>query len=376
MTDDLTTFAASANGFGFRLLAELAAAQPGATVLISPFSIATALAMTFNGAAGATAAEMAATLGWAGQDLAALNAGAQALLAELLAADPAVTLKIANSLWPDRAFALAPAFAARTAAAYAAAVEVIDYRDPVAAAGRINDWVAAQTAQMIRQVLAPADVANAVMALVNALYFKGAWRHPFDPHFTQEQPFHSADGSTVAAPFMRQQRAWRYAEVDAAQVLWLPFGGGRMGMVLALPPAQQSLADFQRQVDAALWARWLAAGQEMPGVVTLPRLSLRARAGLESVLPKMGMAIAFTGAADFHLMGDGPLMISQVVHEVRFEVNEEGAEAAAATAVVMGRSAPLHRFTALFDRPFFAAIYDPVTAAVLFAGYVATPAGG
>ena len=207
MPDDHNTFAASANDFGFRLLAELAAAQPGATVLISPFSIAAALAMTYNGAAGATATEMAAVLGWPDRDLAALNAGAQALIAELLAADPAVALHVANSLWPDAAFALNPAFAARVGAAYHAAVQTIDYADPAAAADAINAWVAAHTAHKITNLLAAADLANAVMALVNAIYFKGAWSHPFDPRVSRGADRHRRQGPDRRDPPSLPRRA-------------------------------------------------------------------------------------------------------------------------------------------------------------------------
>lgn len=373
MPDDRNTFAASANDFGFRLLAELAAAQPGATVLISPFSIAAALAMTYNGAAGATATEMAAVLGWPDRDLAALNAGAQALIAELLAADPAVALHVANSLWPDAAFALNPAFAARVGAAYHAAVQTIDYADPAAAADAINAWVAAQTAHKITNLLAAADLANAVMALVNAIYFKGAWSHPFDPRLTTPRPFHQPDGGTITAPFMQQMRRWQYAAVDEVSLVWLPFGAGRLGMVLALPPGALPLADFQARVDADAWAHWLDAFAEELGTVTLPRLAVRAHVDLAATLEQMGMALAFTGAADFHPMGDGPLLISKVVHEATLEVNEVGAEAAAATAVVMGRSIPHPRFNLVFDRPFFCAIYDLSTTAILFAGYICAP---
>ena len=373
MQESHHAFAASANDFGFRLLADLASVQPDKTVLVSPFSIAAALAMTYNGAAGVTAAEMAATLGWQTLDLAAINAGAQALIAELLAADPAVTLHIANSLWPDNTFALNADFAARVGAAYAAGVASIDYRDPAAAADIINAWVAAQTAHMITDLLTPGDLANAVMALVNAIYFKGAWSHPFDPRLTAPRPFHKPDGSAVTAQFMQQMRSWQYAQVDGVDLVWLPFGAGRLGMLLALPPVTVALAAFHANMTAATWARWMEAVDEVLGTVTLPRLSLRVHTDLVAPLERMGMVLPFTPAADFRNMGDGPLLISKVVHEVKFEVNELGAEAAAATAVVMGRSIAMPRFNLLFDRPFFSAIYDIASDAILFAGYICAP---
>ena len=367
-------FAASTNDFGFRLLADLVSVQQGKTVLVSPFSIAAALAMTYNGAAGATAAEMAATLGWQALDLAAINAGAQALTAELLAADPAVTLHIANSLWPDNTFALNADFAARVGVAYAAGVAPIDYRDAAAAADIINAWVAAQTAHMITNLLTPGDLANAVMALVNAIYFKGAWSHPFDLRHTAPRSFHKPDGSAVTAQFMQQMRSWQYGQVDGVDLVWLPFGAGRLGMLLALPPVDMALAAFHANMYAATWARWMEAVDEVLGTVTLPRLSLRVHADLVAPLKRMGMGLPFTAAADFRNMGDGPLLISKVVHEVKLEVNEIGAEAAAATAVVMGRSIAMPRFNLLFDRPFFSAIYDIASDAILFAGYICAPA--
>ncbi len=369
----MTNFAASANDFGFRLLQQLSSAQPGATALISPFSIAAALAMTYNGAAGATATEMAAVLGWHDRDLATLNAGAQALIADLLAADPTVALHVANSLWPDAAFALNPEFAAQVSAAYHAAMQTLDYADPAAAADAINAWVATQTAHKITNLLAPADLANAVMALVNAIYFKGAWSQPFDPRLTAPRTFHKPDGTTVVAPFMRQMRRWQYAVVDEVSLVWLPFGAGRLGMMLALPPAGLPLAEFQAALGVDTWAHWLDAFAEELGTVTLPRLTVRAHFDLAAPLQQMGMGLAFTGAADFRHMGDGPLLISKVVHEATLEVNEVGAEATAATAVVMGRSIPHPRFDLVFDRPFFCAIYDLSTTAIVFAGYICAP---
>lgn len=368
-----SAIAAAINDFGFRLLDRLAADQPDATVLVSPFSVAAALAMTYNGAAGATAAAMATALGWLALDLDAINAGAEALIATLLAADPAVTLNVANSLWPDSGFSLKPDFVQRVSAAYAATVQPLDYGDSRAAAATINAWVAEQTADKITALVAPGDLAGAVMALVSAIYFKGAWSHPFEARLTAQRPFHKPDGSTVDAHFMQQMRRWQYAAVDGVDVVWLPFGAGRLGMLLALPPAAESLAGFQRAMTAARWWHWLEAVNEVLGTVTLPRLALSVHADIGAQLVELGMAPAFMGSADFSRMSDDRLMISKVVHEVKLEVNEAGAEAAAATAVIMTRSLPVPRFDVVFDRPFFCAIYDIASAAVLFCGYICAP---
>lgn len=364
---------AATNDFGFRLLAELRQAAPAGNVFISPTSIAIALTMTWNGARGETQRAMAKTLGLAGLTPKEVNAAYAVFTADLAAPDPKVRLALANSLWANIRETLNPDFVAQNRATFLAELANLDFNNPDEAARTINAWVESKTEDKIKDLLTPDDVVGAVLVLVNAIYFKGAWAEEFDKAETREGEFTLPDGTRKPLALMQQGGDYRYHEDEAIQVVELPYGEGRVGMLIALPKQNDEFSPFGATVDAARLDAWVARLHSQPGDIVLPRFKVHYRAELSKPLIELGMGIALKPLADFSGIMPGPLFISLVIHQAFMEVNEEGTEAAAATAVVMVRGLPMDRFRMVVDRPFFCAIRDNATGAILFMGWVTDP---
>lgn len=363
------------NDFGFRLFTHLTRQDVNQNIFISPFSIAVALTMTLNGAAHETQPAMAGTLGLGQRRLAEVNGEAAALLTALTNLEPEVQLLIANSLWVELGLSLKPQFIECNQNFYRAEVRSIDFAAPETAA-TINGWVAAQTCNKIPQLIQPEDFpALTALILINALYFKGSWTQPFDAKRTQARAFTLLDGSIKQHPLMSQTGEYRYYEDEAIQAVSLPYGAGRVSLYVILPKPESVSTDLHVKLTAQNWRHWLAEFHPQPGSILLPRFKLEYGQKLNAVLMAMGMESAFSpGLADFSQLCDVSLWIDKVIHKTFVEVNEEGTEAAAATAVMMARGSPPHeRFQLRVDRPFFCAIVDDQTGAILFMGSIVDP---
>lgn len=372
--------AAAGNAFGLDLYTSLRA--DGENLFFSPASIAYALAMTGLGARGATAAEMDEVLHLPADD-AVVAAGFGGLMGEVAKEGGPVTINLANRLYGERTTPFAPAYLALLERHFGAALEQVDYRhDPDAARRLINTWVEEQTARKIRDLLAPGSVnTDTRLTLVNAVYFLGEWARPFPKEATADAPFHRERGGDVTVPFMHLTGRVGYLEQGGVQIVSLPYRGNTTEMVVILPVAGTPLSTIEAQLDADRLATWLAAPTPAQVVVTLPRLHLETSFDLATALAALGMPTAFTRSADFSGMTtDGtPLLISRVVHKAYLDVDEEGTEAAAATAIMAEvtsamRPEPPKEFRA--DRPFILAIRHKASGAILFLGRVADPARG
>ena len=366
--------AAAAHDFGFRLLAELRKGETG-NVFISPTSLSMALSMTYNGAAGTTQAGMAKALGVEKMSLQALNDGQSALLAMLPGADPKVQLTIANALWAQKDFRFREDFLARNKEYYRAPVTVTDITGD-AGVQEINAWVKDATQGKISDLLKPGDLdALTRMVLTNAVYFKGAWTTEFDKAQTQDAPFKTAGGTAKQVPMMNIKGTFKYLENDKVQGVRLPYGNGRMAMYLLLPKFQKSVTDQIALFSTENWRQWLPAFRETEVRVFLPRFKASFDSELNLSLSALGMADAFDQVkADFSGMtGTDNLYIKLVRHKAVLEVNEEGAEAAAATGVVMSLKSMPRETIFRADRPFLCAIRDDETGALLFLGMINNP---
>ncbi len=370
--------AASSNAFGLGLYAELRS-EPG-NVFLSPASIELALGMTAAGARGKTRAQMIDVL-----ELERLGRRHQAALGALnrtLGEGRAgVELSLANALWGQRDEPFKKPFLAALRKRYGAGLRLLDFRTAAEAARKtINTWVADKTAQKIQDLLQPGDVDDATrLVLTNAIYFKGEWKVQFDPKRTMNQRFRLGEGEKVHVPMMRVTERFAYAERGGLQLLELPYRGGGLGMVIALPAEVDGLAAIEAELDTETLADWFSALDSRPRKVRvmLPRFEIQARYQLCDKLTALGMRLAFSSAADFRGMSKlAGLYISKVIHKTFVKVDEKGSEAAAATAVVMTRGigakpqAPLFRA----DRPFLFLIRDRASGAVLFLGRLANPA--
>ncbi|MFH1465392.1 MAG: serpin family protein [Pseudomonadota bacterium] len=357
--------------FALDLYRNLAARGPG-NVFISPVSISLALAMTRAGARGETAAEMDRALHL---DLPQerLNPAFGALQASLAAEGP-WTLAIANRLWGQQGFGFEAPFLELTRVFYGAGIEGLDFGAPEAARQTINAWVSEHTAGHIPELIPEGLLdSSTTLVLTNAVWFKGTWKEPFDPAKTAPGPFTTAGGAQVEVPFMRQEAHARWGQTDDATLLVMPYTGDRLELLLALPHADDGLPALEAGLSPAALAAWEDALHPAKVAILLPRFTLSTDYELSEPLAALGMPLAFGGGADFSgITKATSLFISAVVHKAWIGVDEQGTEAAAATAVAMTRSAgPRPSFRA--DHPFMFLIRDTETGAILFMGRYCEP---
>jgi serpin B len=289
-----------------------------------------------------------------------------------------VSLEAANALWPQAGYPLLPAFLALAQEYYGVTITPVDYRRPEAARRLINTWAEEKTRGKIRELVSPGILNDLVrLVLTNAIYFKGDWASPFPKDQTSEAPFQVSGTVRVDAPMMAQARPYRYAEHDCLQVLELPYSGGDLAMVILLPRSTDGLETLEASLTAENLERWTRPLQEMEVRVVLPRFTVSRAFRLDETLKTLGMVEAFDmNHANFAGM-DGKenwLFIAAVLHQAFVEVNEEGTEAAAATAVIMqarGMPAPVPTFRA--DHPFIFLIRETRTGSLLFLGRLVDP---
>lgn len=362
--------------FALSLYAQLRV-NPG-NLFFSPYSISTALAMTYAGAREETKAQMSQVLHFTEQ------AGIHRAFAQLQARmeeidqSSAVTLRIANRLWPHQSYPFLQPFLDICRTQYGAAFVPVDYNEPETARQTINNWVAQETNDKIRELLPPGLLDELTrLVLTNAVYFKGNWASQFDKGQTVAAPFWIGPEESVDVPLMQQQTTVPYSETAALQIVELPFAGDDLALILLLPKARDGLRRIEESLSAADLDRWL--GQLRPREVDLclPRFRVNSSFRLDSALRTLGMAAAFDDAkADFSGM-DGRsqwLYIGAVLHQAFMEANEEGAEAAAATAVVMKtRSMPQPPLVVRADHPFLFLLREKQTGSLLFMGRVVNP---
>ncbi len=367
----------SANQFGWDLYRRLSATEDG-NLFYSPASIALALGMTWSGAKGPTAAEMARVLHLPDDDPGTL-AAFHDLLAALEPRGDAYELHVANRLFGRQGAGFLPTFLGGVAQGFGAPLQEVDFvGDPDGSRILINDWVAEQTRDRILDLLAPGTIdRDTELVLTNAIYFLAGWAEAFQEGQTTEAVFHRALDPAVAVPFMEKTESFRYHENDRVQVVALPYAEHELEMVVVLPREAGGLADLEQNLnwqDVEGWIDGLAARRVQ---VRLPRFELEGEFALSTVLAEMGMPTAFTDQADFSGMnGKRNLLISRVVHKAFVKVDEQGTEAAAATAVVMKATSigPMGD-PVLFqaDHPFLFMIKHRTSGAMLFMGRVADP---
>jgi serine protease inhibitor len=355
--------------FGFRLFSILTEREPGRNIFISPSSLAMALSMTYNGAAGETKRAMAEALHLRGMDLREVNQANVSLKERLRNPDPDVRLDIANSLWADRQLKLKPDFLKRNSTFYGAEVRGIDFSDP-AASDTINGWVREHTGRRIDRIV-DEIASDVILYLTNAIYFNGKWTVGFDRRYTRDRDFTLPDGSKIQVPtMMSQSKRYLHLRGDGFQAVGLPYGGGELSMYLFLPDRQSGLAEFYSKMTHGNWTSWMSEFQEEDLLVVLPRFEMEHAVNLNDALTTMGMGAAFDTRADFSQMTSGRAFVSAVVQKTRVEVNEEGTESGSAALVEIKKGPGTW---VVFDRPFFCAIVDNPTGLVLFMGAVVDP---
>ncbi|MGI5915129.1 MAG: serpin family protein [Anaerolineae bacterium] len=351
----------------------------GGNLFYSPHSISLALAMTYTGARGETARQMANTLHFTlppDRLHPAVNSLDQILARRGEGAagrdDQGFRLNVVNAIWGQAGYTFLDDFLDTLAAYYGAGMRLLDYAaDAEAARATINDWVSEQTEERIEELLAPGAVdASTRLVLTNAIYFSAAWANPFMEGATVDGTFHGHSGDTTV-PMMRQVSNMRYIRGEGYQAVALPYDGHELAMTILLPDAGAFDA-FEADLDAARVEEILSEMQFERVALSMPRFELDTNLGLAKALTALGMIDAFGENADFSGMTGSPdLYISDVVHRAFVAVDEAGTEAAAATAVIMPESAPIDEpIEVSVDRPFILLIHDIETGAILFMGRI------
>ncbi|MHC4552783.1 MAG: serpin family protein [Planctomycetota bacterium] len=346
-------------------------------LFFSPYSISTALAMTYAGARGQTEKQMGETLHFGlGQEK--LHTYYKHLINQLneQGRKKDYQLSIANALWLQKDYYFSQHFIRQTANCYRAGLENVDFvNETEKSRQQINQWVEKRTEEKIKDLI-PQGTLNALTRLVltNAIYFKGDWAMQFDTKWTKEAPFYVSPEKPVTAPLMFQKDKFKYGENEGTQFLELGYKGDDLSMLVLLPKKGKTLAGLEKQLNAENLAAWQTKMFKKEVMVYLPRFKMTSQFGLSDTLKKMGMVDAF-GDADFSGMdGTKMLYISAIMHKAFVEVNEEGTEAAAATAVVVGlRSMPTPPPVFRADRPFVFVIKDNNSGSILFVGRVTDP---
>ncbi len=363
--------------FGINLFKEIYKTDNDMNIFISPYSVSVALAMTLNGAAGDTEQAMTDSLQLQGLSSETINAAFLQMQEALQTSDPKVTLSIANSLWGNDGITFESDFLQRNEKFFNAEVSILDFLDPSTLI-TINQWVNDNTNSKIPTILDSIE-RNAVLYLINAIYFKGTWQTEFKPENTRDGTFNLADGSQKQVPMMfRSGGKYSHYHSDTVQAISLPYGEGQFSMYIFVPTNQSDLDAFLATLTPENWENWMTEFNERQMDLRMPKFKVKYGAKeLKDVLITLGMGVAFdAGRADFSRMADledlgSNLYIDTVLHKTFVEVNEEGTEAAAATVVGIVKTSAPPQFNV--DRPFFYAIRDNETGTVLFMGTVIDP---
>lgn len=384
LTPSTTAAAHGGNEFAFDLFQQLAStSESGKNLLLSPFSISTALAMTYAGAGGQTAAQMRDVLHFSAAP-GEPHAGYGQWLADLNQPRAGYELAVANRLFGENDFAFRQSFLDQLSADYQAPLERLDFQhNPDPSRIHINDWVEDVTHDRIKDLI-PAGLINADTRLVltNAMYFKGGWASQFEPNATRDAAFRLDAATTVAAPMMAQTDYFHFGKFDGYRMLEMPYAGDDLSMVFVLPDAVDGLDAVAASLTAESFQASVDALQIKSVAVSLPKFKIEDDFMLGSSLQALGMTEAFSDGADFSGMvdpGEDALKISEVVHKTFLELDEQGTEAAAATAVIMVLTSAIvnppvpEAFNA--DHPFLFAIRDRHTDGLLFLGRMTNPGG-
>jgi serine protease inhibitor len=377
--------AASTNKFGFKLFDQVTVATPtDSNIFISPLSVAYALAMTYNGAAGVTRDEIVSTLAMDDLTTEQINESFAGLTEVLTGADPSVITTIANAVWYTPRRTLAPEYGDICREYFNARVSALDFTRAWAA-DTINKWASENTHGKIKKVVDPPLDPNLVFILANAVYFKANWTFPFDPEKTRTDSFYLADGGSTSADFMYlnsedyQDENFQPDPDFTYLVKWddfmafsMPYGDRWFRMTVFLPDSSQSVEQFISQFTVEKWELWRTEFHAGHFMAMLPKFKFAYGVALDSILQMMGIKIAFQpGAADFtNMIEGGGIWIDTAFHKTFVQVDEKGTEAAAVT--VIGGQLSMPPFMNC-NRPFVFIIWEKESGAVMFAGKVARP---
>jgi serpin B len=368
---ELTEKIATDNTFAFDLFRTTIQSSDETNVFVSPLSVNMALSMTMNGAAGETLDEMKEVLRAAEYSMDDINQYNKALRDALLKVDPSTNISIANSIWYHNTLTVKNEFISVNKNCYDAEIKALDFRSSDAVK-KINEWVSGKTNKKIPVIiesLSPSEV----MCLINAIYFKGIWNLKFKKKETKEEDFHPEKSSLHKVNMMQQTALFLYSEDDNCSYLRMAYGNGAFSMIVMLPHDDKTMNDVIANLNKESWYQAMQTMGTYEVNLRIPRFKTECEYQMhQSILPAMGMEISFSNFANFSGISDLPFKISRVIHKTFVDVNEEGTEAAAVTAVVgdnsVGPGPAIPKTDYVVNKPFAFAICENSTGVILFIG--------
>lgn len=368
------SMALSSNAFVISLFKELENGK-SENLFFSPLSVQYALSMTLNGAKDETFSKIQETLGFGDLNEFEINEAWQSLTEFLLNIDKTVLLTIANSIWYEQKLTASESFKKAMLLYYDAEVAGLDFMS-AQSVGTINNWVNQKTNGLIEELIneIPDD---AVMYLINAIYFKADWKFQFDKTETKKGPFYLENENEVEALLMYNDDVTvHYNKNSITEVIDIPYGNGQYSMMVFLPVDTRNTSDVLKLLDENTFKEWTDKASPKEVKLIMPKFKIEYKALLNDALSNMGMDIAFTDRADFTrlFVEQYGLMISKVIHKAVIEVNEEGTEAAAVTGVEVSlTSLPPEKLVLTLNRPFLFFIKEKHSGTILFAGKLMDP---
>uniref|UniRef100_A0A646QD79 Serpin 6 n=1 Tax=Hemiscolopendra marginata TaxID=943146 RepID=A0A646QD79_9MYRI len=373
----------SNNEFALDLLKTLSTSNSGENVFFSPLSISAAVAMTSLGAGGSTLDEIDNAFHFnevkkTYSDPMALHETFQKTMSLFAEKNSNYSLTIANRLFSQEGFEILKKFLNETDNYYKATIQSVNFGSGQAE-GIINEWVEKQTNNKIKDLFIPGSLSSAVLALVNAIYFKGNWKNQFDKDITTDMDFHTSSNEKKTVKMMSLKKTFPYAEDNdlKVQLLELPYAGNDLSMVVILPQ-QGALSSLTTQLTAEKFENLMKQLDSRKVNVKLPKFKLETKYSLVKTLQQLGVNSLFSNSADLSGISDAKLKVSEVIHKAFIETDEEGTEAAAATGISFVRISVLipkeldPDFIA--DHPFLFAIVDKrLSNQILFMGTLIQP---
>lgn len=364
----------ASNQFGLNLFRKVSESEAGKNAFISPLSVSMALGMTLNGASGSTKEAMESTLRFTGMGIEQINESYRSMIQLLVKLDPKVQFQIANSIWYRLGFAVEQEFIKTNQQYFDAEVNALNFSAPDAAK-TINAWVERRTQGKIKEIVPDPIPGNAVMYLINAIYFLGTWTYQFDKTQTRDAPFTLLNGSQKPCKLMYLKGTVPYFENNRLQAVDLPYGDSLYSMIVVLPKSGTNVENFVAGLTQESWNALITGLRKQTVHIYLPKFTLEYKKNLNDVLKALGMAIAFDpGRANFtKIHKNGGIFISNVEHKTFVRVDEEGTEAAAVTSIGFVDTSVPQEFVMRVDRSFFFAIRERHSGTILFMGKILDP---
>ncbi|MCL2726923.1 MAG: serpin family protein [Bacteroidales bacterium] len=360
------------NAFSFNLFRQVATSDDKTNAFISPLSVTMALGMLYNGTSPDARAEMAKALGMSNFTDTEINEYYQTMSQALLKVDPLTALAIANSIWSEKTYPVKQTFIDVNKKYFDAEVQSLDFKLK-STLDAINNWCAKKTNDKIKTILDEIPE-EAVMYLINAVYFKSKWESPFEKKDTKKEDFTKEDGVRKQVDMMNQTVRFPYYQDEMLQCVEMPYGNGAFSMIAILPAQDKTVDDLVNYFDNDTWNGVISNLMERKVDVKFPRFKIECEFSLVQPIQNLGMQLIFRTGGNLNGIADDPqLCVSRIIHKTFVEVNEEGTEAAAVTAIeaVATSYTPPAQFFA--NRPFLYLIKEKSTGAILFMGRMDEP---